>query len=113
MAKGKKIQDVESKYEQEKEYTQPLSNQYGNDIFDALEPEQIERGLLTLLSIVPDVTQPRRILPIEVRGKWDGTPEGYDAVISAWEDEVLESTDGAFPTLDILAGKVSPISGSD
>ncbi len=113
MAKSKNIQDVESKYEQEKEYTQPLSNQYGNDIFDALEPEQIERGLLTLLSIVPDVTQPRRILPIEVRAKWDGTPEGYDAVISAWEDEVLESTDGAFPTLDILAGKVSPISGSD
>ncbi len=103
MAKGKKIQQLEEQYgKAEKEYLQPLSkDNLDDDVFNALDVSLVDEATLPINKIIPDPTQPRRIIPYQFL---DYVGDGHGAVIAAWEEYVFDATDD-FPTVDILEGK--------
>lgn len=63
----------------------------------------------SILQIVPDFTQPRRVIPSVVRQAWDGNPETTGRLIEAWirafADEAQIEFDDAIKIVDtLLAG---------
>lgn len=62
---------------------------------------------LPIMQIEADVTQPRRIVPREVRGAWDGSPEGVPDMLDEWHDAVMDYVDD-LPIEKILNGKMPP-----
>lgn len=46
--------------------------------------ERITAAGISIYTIVPDATQPRRALPTEVRKKWDGDPTSVPALFMEW-----------------------------
>lgn len=105
MAK-RNIKELDKQYNQQAEYTQPLNNTYGDDIFAALESDVVSEITLPIMDIIPDATQPRRILPQEIRRDWNGTAQGYGAMIDAWESRAHKGIKWSYP-VDILIGKAS------
>lgn len=43
---------------------------------------------IPVLSIRPDLRQPRRVIPASVRGAWDGDPQDLPEVLARWRDAV-------------------------
>ena len=109
MAKSKKTKRFDDAVQNFNQSSQPFPDQYDDEVFDALDPWQMadDDATIPIWEIVPDMTQPRHILPAMIRAEWDGNPRTYGDVLEAWEDEVLEATDGSFPTQDLLRGKVA------
>lgn len=103
--KSKKIQDVESKYEQEQAYTQPLSkDNLTDEMFDALDTTKADT--LSIMDIRSDITQPRNIVPREVRGTFAGYAEGVPALLDVWHDAVMDEIDD-LPIEKILNGRAA------
>lgn len=90
--------------------TQPYQG-LDDDVFDALEPDAPEHPDGTLIAepypimdIVPDITQPRDVLPAKIRAGWNGTPETIPGLLMKWHKEV-ESVYETIAIADILDGK--------
>ena len=47
---------------------------------------------LPLAEIWPDLRQPRRAIPLAVRGQWDGDPRDVQAVLSMWHKQAEQYT---------------------
>lgn len=104
-----KFKNVDERYNDEEKYVQPLSkNNLTDEMFDALAPDVVSETTLPIMDIIPDATQPRRIVPYEIRRTWDGTPQGYSKLIDAWENHARKVAGGSFP-VDILTGKASAL----
>ena len=105
--KKSKIEEIHNQYGGEDKYAaSPLNNVYDDDIFAELEAGDVQESTLPIMSIIPDETQPRRLVPAELKDTWDGTPEGFSKVIEAWVSEVHKRTD-SFPIHDMLTGRVN------
>lgn len=86
--------------------TEPFQN-YDASVFAAMADDTAD-STLPIMEIIPDHTQPRRIMSQEIRRDWDGTPQGYRKLIDTWESRVQKIAKGAFP-IDILIGKASAL----
>lgn len=98
--------DVHDRYTDEN-VEMPFSGEYSDDVFAALDADEVQDSTLPIMSIIPDATQPRRIVPLEFRQVWDGKSENFYQVIETWEQEVYDLVDD-YPVQDILNGKTDP-----
>lgn len=80
---------------------------YDDEIFAALDNAQVTSDTLPIMSICADITQPRRIVPRDIRGTWAGHPKGWPNIIQRWEEYVYDSGLD-LPIEDILRGKANP-----
>jgi len=63
----------------------------GSEIFEQLGKvdSQVTRvQKLSIFSIMPDPTQPRRAVPSAVRQYWDGTPKGVPSLLHQWWEAI-------------------------
>lgn len=79
-----------------------------DDIWDALDPmTEVTADEIPIMSIHADPTQPRRIIPSEIRDEWDGDPEKMPEFLQAWA-EMLYDSGNDIPIQKILVGQVEP-----
>ncbi|MGB1285007.1 MAG: ParB/RepB/Spo0J family partition protein [Aggregatilineales bacterium] len=57
---------------------------YDDEIFAALEATAVQQNTMPIAEIDADVTQPRRIVPADVRGEWDGNAADVPALLETW-----------------------------
>lgn len=81
-------------------------------VFDALNDQVVNDDSLNIMEIRADITQPRRIIPREIRGSWNGMPDGVPALLDRWAHEAGVS---ASVVEKMLAGSqsVHSVSGVD
>lgn len=105
MSKTQRIQEVDKQYNNgEKEYTQPLSNTYDDDIFDALAPT-VPFNTLPIADIWADVKQPRRAIPGLIRINWNGDPAQVAELLNRWQQVAEQKAGKNIPIEDILTGQ--------
>ncbi len=71
----------------------------GSEIFEQLGKvdAQVTRiQKLSIFSIVPDPTQPRRAVPSSIRKYWDGTPKGVPILFQKWWEAIQNERGGIF-----------------
>jgi hypothetical protein len=71
----------------------------GSEIFEQLGKvdAQVSRvQKLSIFTIVPDPTQPRRAVPSTVRKFWDGTPKGVPILFQKWWEAIQEERNAPF-----------------
>ena len=74
---------------------------YGSSILGDLAAvdarnERIQR--INIFDIVPDPTQPRRVIPAVIRDQWDGSPEGVKDMFMLWWGAInSERADAGYP----------------
>jgi hypothetical protein len=85
--------------------TEPFQD-YDASVFAAMAEADIQTSTLPIMGIIPDETQPRRVLPHGIRRAWDGTPQGYGTLIDTWESYAHKGIKWSHP-VDILIGKAS------
>lgn len=57
---------------------------YGGESLTELDTGRMVGQPINIMDIWPDMKQPRRAIPLVVRGQWDGNPELAAAVLSDW-----------------------------
>jgi len=67
---------------------------------------------LPLQEIYPDLTQPRRAIPITVRGQWDGDPDDLPAILGNWHLMARKASPVDIDVVKLLMGVGDP-AGSD
>lgn len=72
-----------------------------DELWDALEPETITSGEIPIIKIYADPLQPRRIIPHEIRGEWDGDPAKMLDILQAWA-ALLYDSGNDIPIVKIL-----------
>lgn len=104
MSKRNKINNLLNQKEDDK----PTQAYQGidDDVFAALDGDQVSSDLLSIMDIHPDHTQPRRIVPREIRGSWAGHPKGWANIIQIWEEHIFDAG-YELPIIDILRSKVN------
>ena len=60
---------------------------------------------IDVFSVRPDIQQPRRILPMAVRGDWNGDPTGVPVVLGRWLAMVQHQIGGELPIKQVLLGQ--------
>lgn len=59
---------------------------------NAAEARNIHASATDIFSIQPDITQPRRTVPVSLRGAWDNSAQTTDKLFAAWLSAVAEET---------------------
>lgn len=59
---------------------------------NAAEARNIHASATDIFSIQPDITQPRRTVPVSLRGEWDNSPQTTDKLFAAWLSAFAEET---------------------
>jgi hypothetical protein len=60
-------------------------------IYGASEPPASGRVVgkpIDIMQIWPDVTQPRRVIPAAIRGRWDGNPAEIKGMLVKWQNKI-------------------------
>lgn len=67
---------------------------YGGGVGNINIPKTDKRTAMPIdiMSIAPDLAQPRRVVPMDIRGSWRGEPDGAGVVLGAWWDEARRLT---------------------
>jgi hypothetical protein len=78
----KRFDEAAAEYRSE-QGEQPFGT-YDDSIFAALDAGKVESGKLPIMQIWADVTQPRNIIPREIRGDWDGNPDALGDLLPRW-----------------------------
>lgn len=61
----------------------------GDDVWDALDSSDVGSvPTLSIFDVVADASQPRRVMPLNVRREWDGTAAGILPALMKWRDWV-------------------------
>lgn len=74
-----------------------------NEIIPGLVEVDAKRRVafgVDIMKIFPDPTQPRRIIPHEIRGDWDGHPAGVAALLDRWLEAITIERNGVEFDLD-------------
>ncbi len=61
---------------------------YGAGDIAALDSSRRDAVPQDIFTIYPDMTQPRRVVPSEIRHRWDGNPAGISDVFAAWVEAI-------------------------
>lgn len=64
---------------------------------------------IPLMDITPDPTQPRRIIPVSVRGQWDGTAEGIPRLLAHWHRVASMYAPEKIDLAALLTGRGEPM----
>lgn len=108
MPKKRKLDNHTGNYMQEKSETFG-QREYEDELFDLLDGQQVEvtTDEIDIMTIWADPTQPRRIIPSEIRDEWDGNPIRMPDLLQAWA-EMLYDSGNDLPIDKILKGQDEP-----
>ena len=83
--------------------------QFDQQVYGALagipDSGRIVAKPIDVFSVRPDIQQPRRILPMAVRGDWNGDPAGVPVVLGRWLAMVQHQIGGELPIKQVLLGE--------
>jgi hypothetical protein len=68
------------------------------------EGKSIVAKPISIINIWPDIKQPRRAIPLAVRGEWDGNPEYMPAVLNIWTAMTLGELSADLTLKDFING---------
>ena len=104
MARRKK-EDRRNVFEQEADIQEVADQIYGQSGSSSLASNRVVAKPIALHLIYPDFRQPRRGIPMVVRGKWDGRPEEIGEVLDAFHAFAEAEAGREIDVASILAGR--------